>query len=206
MSTNYPVMLGLEGKVVVIVGGGKVAERKVRGLLESGARVVVVSPEATEELQRLSSVGKIKWAQRPFLPEDLQEAFMIFAATDDKDLNQLVRVSAEPHQLVTVVDDPNGSDFHLPSSFQRGRLSIAVSTGGASPMLAKKIREQLEQEFDESYEDYLEFLFKKRKWVIKEVTDAALKSKLLTAIASDEFLNSRNREGDFRRLYEGLIF
>jgi precorrin-2 dehydrogenase/sirohydrochlorin ferrochelatase len=105
-----------------------------------------------------------------------------------------------------VVDDPEESDFHLPSTFHRGRLSISVSTGGASPTLARKIREQLEQEFDETYEDYLDFLFEKRKWIIKEVADTTLKSKLLTAIASDEFLHSHDRERDFRRLYQELTF
>ncbi|MEH7353845.1 NAD(P)-binding protein [Neobacillus drentensis] len=205
MNSNYPIMLRLEGKLVVVVGGGKVAERKISGLLASGARVVVVSPETTDELQRLSSAGKIEWVQRPFLQGDLKGAFMIFAATNNKVLNKLVKDSAEPHQLVTVADDPDGSNFHLPSSFHRGRLSIAVATGGASPSLARKIRKQLEQEFDETYEDYLEFLFMKRKWIITEIADAALKSKLLTAIVSDEFLHSHDREGDFQRLYEGMI-
>lgn len=204
MSSNYPIMLRLEGKRVVVVGGGKVAERKISGLLGSGARIVVVSPEATEELQGLFHAGKIEWLQRPFSNRDLQGAFMVFAATNDKGLNHLVKDSAEVCQLVMLVDDPEKSDFHLPSTFHRGRLTIAVSTGGASPTLTRKIRGQLEQEFDETYEEYLDFLFLKRKWIIKEVAETALKSKLLTAIASDEFLNSNDREGDFRRLYEEM--
>lgn len=206
MSSNYPIMLRLEGKKVVVVGGGKVADRKVNGLVGTGARVVVISPDATEELQRLSKAGNIEWVQRSFCGDDLKGAFMIFAATNDKMLNQLVKDSAQPHQLVMVVDDPDGSDFHLPSSFQRGRLSISVSTGGASPILARKIRKRLEQEFDEDYEEYLEFLFAKRKWIIKEVATAALKSKLLTEITSDQFLNSHDREGDFQRLHRKLLF
>ncbi|MFF2447097.1 NAD(P)-binding protein [Neobacillus sp. NPDC058068] len=206
MSSNYPIMLRLEGKKVVFVGGGKVAERKISGLLCTGARVVMVSPETTEELQGLFHAGKIEWVQRQFSKGDLQGAFMVFAATNDKALNQLVKDSSDACQLVMMVDDPEESDFHLPAIFQRGRLSIAVSTGGASPTLARKIREQLEQGFDERYEEYLDFLFEKRKWIIKEVADTALKSKLLTAIASDEFLNSDDREGDFRRLYQERTF
>ncbi|ETI69529.1 NAD(P)-binding protein [Neobacillus vireti] len=206
MSSNYPIMLRLEGKRVVVVGGGKVAERKVSGLLGTGARVTVVSPEATEDIQRLFHAGKIEWVQRHFSGGDLQGAFMVFAATNDKILNLSIKDSAEPHQLVMVVDDLEKSDFHLPSTFHRGRLSISVSTGGASPTFARKIREQLEQEFDERYEEYLNFLFEKRKWIIKEVAETTLKSKLLTAIASDEFLNSNDREGDFRRLYQELTF
>ncbi|WHY86760.1 NAD(P)-binding protein [Neobacillus novalis] len=206
MSSNYPIMLRLEGKRVVVVGGGKVADRKISGLLGTGARLVVISPEATEELRGLFHAGKIEWVQRQFSNRDLQGAFMVFAATNDKVLNLSIKDSAEPHQLVMVVDDPEESDFHLPSVFHRGRLSIAVSTGGASPTLAKKIRGQLVRQFDVTYEDYLDFLFEKRKWIIKEVADTALKSRLLTAIASDEFLNSNDREGDFRRLYQELTF
>ena len=206
MSSNYPIMLQLEGKKVVVVGGGRVAERKISGLLVSGARVVVISPEATEELQELFKAGKIEWAERSFCVEDLQGAFLVFAATNDKTVNQLIKESAKPHQLVMMVDDPNGSDFHLPSVVHRGRLAIAVSTGGASPTLARKIREELEQEFDEEYEDYLEFLFEKRKWIISEVADPVLKRKLLSAIVSDEFLHSHNRERDFRLLYQELTF
>ncbi|MBO0959288.1 siroheme synthase [Neobacillus sp. MM2021_6] len=206
MSSNYPIMIQLEGKKVVVVGGGKVAERKVSGLLVSGARIVMISPKATEKLQELFEAGKIEWLQRPFCDVDLKGAFMVFAATNDSRVNQLIKESVEPHQLVMIVDDPDGSDFHLPAVVYRGRLSIAVSTGGASPTLSKKIRAQLEREFDDKYAEYLEFLFMKRKWIIGEVADPALKRSLLTAIVSDDFLHSLDREGDFQRLYEGLIY
>lgn len=205
MTANYPIMLRLEGKIVVVVGGGKVAERKVAGVLGTGARVHVISPEVTEELRRLVSEGKIVWLQKSFSEDDIKEAFMIFAATNDEELNRLVKYSASEHQLVTVADDPEGSDFHVPSHLQRGRLSIAISTGGASPTLAGKIRKQLEEQFDDSYEAYLEFLFKTRQWILKEVGDSSLKRKLLTAIVTPRFLSNENREEEFRRLYEELM-
>ncbi|MCM2536150.1 NAD(P)-binding protein [Neobacillus pocheonensis] len=205
MTANYPIMLRLEGKIVVVVGGGKVAERKVAGLLGKGARVHVISPEVTEELRRLVSEGMIVWLQKSFSENDMKEAFMIFAATNDEELNRLVKNSASEHQLVTVADDPEGSDFHVPSHLQRGRLSIAISTGGASPTLAGKIRKQLEEQFDDSYEAYLEFLFKTRQWILKEVGDSSLKRKLLTAIVTPRFLSNENRDEEFRRLYEELM-
>ncbi|TWD95669.1 precorrin-2 dehydrogenase [Neobacillus bataviensis] len=204
MRTNYPIMLQLDGKKVVVIGGGKVAERKVRGLLGTGAQVVVISPEATGEIHTLFLDGKIVWEKKFFSEEDLRGAALIFAATDDKDINQSVKSLAEKQQLVTVADDPDISDFHLPAHVQRGRLSIAVSTGGASPTLAKKLRAELEQLFDERYEEYLEFLFTARQWILKEVKDPALKRKLLTAMVSVDFLNSQNRAEDFQRLYEEL--
>ncbi|WML57977.1 NAD(P)-binding protein [Neobacillus sp. PS2-9] len=201
MSTNYPIMLRLNGKKTVVVGGGKVAERKVKGLLGTGALVSVVSPELTDELLRLARDGDIVWLDKTFSKDDIQDAFLVFAATNDEGVNQFVRSVAKDHQLVMVVDDPEDSDFHVPAQVQRGRLSITVSTGGASPILAGKIREQLEQQFDEQYSDYLEFLFSKRQWILKEVKDSSLKKKLLTAIVSEEFLKSEDREEDFQRLF-----
>jgi precorrin-2 dehydrogenase / sirohydrochlorin ferrochelatase len=204
MSTNYPIMLQLDGKKVVVIGGGKVAERKVHGLLGTGARVIVVSPEATMGLETLFVDGRIDWKKKSFSAEDLQDAALIFAATDNRDINLSVKSLAGKHQLVSIADDPELSDFHLPAHVQRGRLSIAVSTGGASPTLAKKLRAELEQQFDERYDEYLDFLFTARQWILKEVDDPALKRKLLIAIVSEELLNSQNRTADFRRLYEDL--
>jgi precorrin-2 dehydrogenase / sirohydrochlorin ferrochelatase len=195
-------MLRLEGKSAVVVGGGKVAERKVIGLLGTGSQITVISPNATDELKRLASCGRIGWNEKSFSKEDIEGAFLIFAATNDNELNQYIKMAASDQQLVTIADDPEGSDFHVPSHIQRGRLSIAVSTGGASPTLARKIREQLEQQFDEGFEDYLEFLFSARQRILKEVKDASRKRKILTTIASREFLNSQDREADFLRLLQ----
>lgn len=205
MNSYYPIMMRLEGKKVVVVGGGKVAERKVRGLLVTGALVIVVSPDITAALQKLAEEGEIVWLEKAFATQDIKDAFMVFAATDKEEINQAVRASASNHQLVMMADDPDHSDFHVPAHFSRGRLHIAVSTSGASPMLARNIRGQLEQQFDQSYEEYLDFLFSTRQWILKEVKDAALKRKLLTAIVSAEFLNSQNREEEFRRLYEEMM-
>jgi precorrin-2 dehydrogenase / sirohydrochlorin ferrochelatase len=195
-------MLRLKGKKVVVVGGGKVAERKVTGLLNTGARLVVVSPEATNELTSLASDGMLEWLKKPFSKEDIEGAFLIFAATNDDELNQYVKTAASDQQLVTIADDPERSDFHVPSHIRQGQLSIAVSTGGASPTLARKIREQLESQFDERYEEYVEFLYSARKRILAEVKDPSRKRRILTAIVSEEFLNSQDREADFLQLLQ----
>ncbi|MEH6992008.1 NAD(P)-binding protein [Neobacillus drentensis] len=202
MNSNYPIMLRLEGKRVVVIGGGRVAERKVTGLLGTGSLITVISPQATDELKGLAGSGLIEWLERSFSKEDIEGAFLIFAATNDNVLNQSIRMAASEQQLVTIADDPEGSDFHVPSHIQRGRLSIAVSTGGASPTLARKIREQLEHQFDNQFEEYLEFLFSARQRILKEVKDPSRKGKILTAIASEEFLKSPNREADLSRLLQ----
>ncbi|WP_026564700.1 precorrin-2 dehydrogenase/sirohydrochlorin ferrochelatase family protein [Bacillus sp. UNC41MFS5] len=204
MKSGYPVILRLDGKIAVVVGGGKVAERKVAGLLGTGANVVVVSPKATDEIQSLSRERRIIWKQKPFSGSDISDAFLIFAATNSREINQSIQESAGVHQLVTIADDPDGSNFHVPAHVQRGSLSIAISTGGASPTLASQIREQLEQQFDDSYEGYLDFLASKRKWILKEVANPTLKRKLLKSIVSPKFLTSDHREEDFIQLYETI--
>jgi precorrin-2 dehydrogenase / sirohydrochlorin ferrochelatase len=198
-------MVRLKGKKVVVIGGGRVAERKVAGLLGTGSLITVISPQATDELKGLASDGVIKWLEKSFSKKDIEDAFLIFAATNDKVLNQSIKMAASDHQLVTIADDPDGSDFHVPSHIQRGRLSIAVSTGGASPTLARKIREQLENQFDESYEEYLEFLFSARQRILKEVKDPSIKGKILTAIVSEEFLKNQDREVEFSRLLQNIV-
>jgi precorrin-2 dehydrogenase / sirohydrochlorin ferrochelatase len=200
LNSNYPIMLRLEGKKVVVIGGGRVAERKVTGLLGTGSLITVISPQATDKLKGLAGSGLLEWIERPFSKEDIEGAFLIFAATNDNVLNQSIKMAAGEQQLVTIADDPEGSDFHVPSHIQRGRLSIAVSTGGASPTLARKIREQLELQFDEQFEEYLEFLFSARQRILNEVTDPSRKGKILTAIASEEFLKSPDREASLSRL------
>ncbi|NRD77702.1 siroheme synthase [Bacillus sp. BRMEA1] len=205
MNPYYPIMLRLEGKKALVVGGGKVAERKVTGLLEAGAIITVISPDVTEGLRLLANEGKVIWQPKEFSPSDVKDALLIFAATSDKRANRLVKASAQPHQLVTMADGLDTSDFHVPSKLKRGQLIIAVSTGGASPTLARRIRAMLEEQFDPSYEDYLEFLFSKRLWILKNVEEASLKRKLLTAIASKVFLTSCKREEDFMKIYNDLI-
>jgi precorrin-2 dehydrogenase / sirohydrochlorin ferrochelatase len=200
LNSNYPIMLRLEGKKVVVIGGGRVAERKVTGLLGTGSLITVISPHATDKLKGLAGSGLIEWIERLFSKEDIEGAFLIFAATNDNVLNQSIKMAAGEQQLVTIADDPEGSDFHVPSHIQRGRLSIAVSTGGASPTLARKIREQLELQFDEQFEEYLEFLFSARQRILKEVKDPSRKGKILTAIVSEEFMKSPDREAGLSRL------
>jgi precorrin-2 dehydrogenase / sirohydrochlorin ferrochelatase len=202
LKSNYPIMLRLEGKKVVVIGGGRVAERKVKGLLGTGGLITVISPQSTDELKRLASSGLIEWHEKSFSKEDIKGAFLIFAATNDKVLNQSIKMAASDQQLVNIADDPDGSDFHVPSHIQRGRLSISVSTGSASPTLARKIKEQLENQFDEQYEEYLEFLFLARQQILKEVQDPSRKGKILAAIVSEEFMKSPNREADLSRLLQ----
>ncbi|MFE8699244.1 NAD(P)-binding protein [Cytobacillus sp. FJAT-54145] len=205
MSSFYPIALDLKGKLIVIIGGGIVAERKVIGLLESADHMIVISPKVTETIERLAKQELIIWKMKTFSPGDLNDAFLIIAATNDKEINRSVKESAQPHQLLNMVDDPSGSDFIFQSIFRRGKLMISISTSGASPMLASKIKRDLETLYGEEYEEYIEFLHESRQFILKHVTDSTMKKQLLSSIVKDEsFLGHPNRKEMFLKLYEEI--
>ena len=151
-SPYYPILLNIQGRKCLVVGGGPVALRKVKALLEHGANVEVVSPTLCPELNQLATDGAIRAIQRDYKSEDLQHAFIAIAATDDAKTNESVAAEARRRGvLVNVVDDPKNSAFIVPSYLKRGDVIIAVSTSGRSPALARKIRNKLESDFKTEY-------------------------------------------------------
>ncbi len=148
----YPIFLNIRGKKCLVVGGGKVALRKVQTLLEHAADVEVVSPTLCPELNRLAKDGVILAQQRSYKAKDLHDALIAVAATDDAKINESVAAEARQRGiLVNVVDDPQASNFIVPSYFRRGDIIVAVSTSGKSPALARKIRSELEKDFKSEY-------------------------------------------------------
>jgi precorrin-2 dehydrogenase / sirohydrochlorin ferrochelatase len=148
----YPIFLNLRGKRCVVIGGGNVALRKVKALLDCGANVTMISPKPTPEIVKLSKKRAIHFIQRDYEKEDLGDAAIAFACTDVKKVNRKVAVDAkEAGVLVNVADDPRPSDFIIPSFFRKGNLTVAISTAGVSPALARKIRAKLEKSLGEEY-------------------------------------------------------
>lgn len=148
----YPIFLNIRGRRCVVVGGGQVARRKVRTLLEHGADVEVISPDLCAELGQLAESGEIHALPREYRDGDLQGAVIAIAATDDRNTNLAVAKEARARAvLVNVVDDAENSDFIAPSYMRRGDVTIAISTGGRSPALARKIRTRLEKDFGDEY-------------------------------------------------------
>lgn len=143
------------------------AERKVAGLLEAGARVKVIAPEVTEGLSRLAEEGRIELELRPYRRGDLRGAFLVIAATDDPKVQEEVFAEAEEERIFcNVVDRPALCSFIVPSVVKRGRLQLAISTSGASPALARRLREQLEEQFGPEYEEYLELMARWRQEIL----------------------------------------
>lgn len=209
LPSNYPVVLNIKGKKAVVIGGGQVAERKIFKLKESGARVTVISPEVTEKIKRLASDRTIYWSKKCFEPKDIYHAFIIIAATNNKEVNLQVYKTTNKSQLINIVDDPIRSNFIVPSTVHRGKLIISVSTSGASPGLSKKIINQLKEHYDDTYEDYVDFLFNCRMQIQQELNDELARREILKALLNNEFLEMTKkgqfalREKRFLELWKG---
>jgi precorrin-2 dehydrogenase/sirohydrochlorin ferrochelatase len=199
----YPVYLNVRELPCVVVGGGPVAERKTLSLLEAGANVTVVSPALTAKLQELSGSGKIRYLRKPFEEKDLSGAFVVVAATDSPEINSAVgRLCRGKNILVNVAAPPEESSFIVPSVVERGDLVIAVSTGGASPSLSRKVRQELEGKFGPEYEVFLKRLAVVRKRLIEEVPDETRRRLALQAIVESDIIDllkqNRTQEADRR--------
>ena len=141
-----PINLDLQNKKCLVVGGGKIAKRKIHNLLSAGAKVLVVAKAASVDCRNLAKKNKIKLLIRPFLISDLNTAFLVIAATSDKKINQRIAWACRKKRiLVNVVDAPAISDFISPAFFRRGNLVISVSTGGKNPALAKIVKASLKK-------------------------------------------------------------
>lgn len=143
----YPVMMNLENRLTLVIGGGSVAARKISDLLEAGAAVKVISPDFVPEVVEMSRMNsqRIELVQRKYIKGDLQGAVLVFSATDNRDVNAAVYAEAEELGiLVNAVDDPPNCSFYVPSFVRRGDLIFSLSTSGASPAMAAKLRRMLE--------------------------------------------------------------
>lgn len=166
---SYLVNLVVEGRSVVVVGGGAVAARKVAALVDAKARVTVVAPRVCEALDALERSGEVRVERRAYAPGDVSGAFVVVAATDDEEVNRQVAGDARAARaLVNVVDRPALCAFTVPAVVRRGDLTLAVATGGRCPSLARAIREQLERQFGPEYAEAVARLGELRRRLIAE--------------------------------------
>src|SRR5918992_1567043 len=161
----YIACLKLEGRRCLVVGGGDVGLEKVEGLLACNGDVTLVAPDAIEPLRELAAEGSIRWEQRTYEPAHLEGTFMVIAATNDTDVNIRVYEDAERRaMLVNVVDVPPLCNFILPAIVRSGPLAIAISTAGASPALAKRLKREIGESYGEPYARLAELLNEARGW------------------------------------------
>lgn len=190
----FSAMIKLEGKLCLVVGAGVVAERKIRKLLQAGAKIKVISPQATKGIRGWASENVIEWDERQFQKDDVEGATLVVAATNVAAVNMHVFQAIQSHQWINMVDRPDLSTFIFPAVLERGGLHLSVSTTGGYPGLAKKIRQQLEGQFGPEYAEYLSFLAAVRQ----EILSLKL-PKIETTALFQEFLQDRyykwTREG-----------
>ena len=189
----YPAFLNISGKNVVVVGGGTIAERKVLTLIRAGAVVTVISPTLTKRLFREKEKNTIRHISRTYRKGDLSGSFLAIAATDIPSVNS--KVAREATALVNVVDVPKECTFIAPSVVRRGPLTIAISTGGASPAFSKTIRKELEKTISPDVGEYLSFMGEMRKKALASIRDPKKRERFLKDLASEKVLHLLRAKG-----------
>jgi len=190
----YPVFWDIADKKCVVVGGGEVAARKVKRLLNCGAKVFVVSPQLNPELVSLKDAGRVSHIASEYLSEFIYGATLVVGSTDDEKTNLLISRDARENGIpVNIVDDPQKCDFILPAIVERGDLVIAIGTGGKSPALARHLREELEACYGTEYEIFIQILGRLRSQMTKNVGvgknwfDALISSGILELIRKKDW-------------------
>lgn len=192
----YPIMINLENKLVSVIGGGKVALRKVKKLIEYNCNIVVISPEFVDEFQKLKQ--EVKLVEEKYSPKQIGNSSLVIAATSDKKINESISEYCKNNNILcNVVDDINLSDFIVPASIKRGDLTISISTMGNSPSLAVKIKKEIEQKYTDEYIDYVKLLGQMREIILEKYTDEDEKKKILNELVNldyEELKKRRNQD------------
>ncbi|MEW6067726.1 MAG: bifunctional precorrin-2 dehydrogenase/sirohydrochlorin ferrochelatase [Nitrospirota bacterium] len=191
--TYYPVFLNLKNKKAVVIGGGKVAERKVISLLKVCSDIKVISPHLTVRLEKEKQKGRIKHICRQYKKGDLKNAFLAIAATDSNAVNE--RAFNEAPCLINGVDMPSLCNFIVPSTVNRGDLTIAVSTSGISPGLSMTIRKELEKLYGAEFAVYLRLLKTIRAKALKMIPERKKRREFLKTIGSEKIVRLLREKG-----------
>ncbi|MCA1011521.1 NAD(P)-binding protein [Halobacillus halophilus] len=189
-----PLMVQLENRRAVIIGGGKVACKRARTLIESGAQVTIVSPHLTSELRAMVEDAEVVWKKKTFQPKDIREAYIVVIATDNERVNEQVWQSSSSIPLVNVTGQAERGNLQFPGHIKRGRLSIAVSTGGASPKLSARMKEELEHKYDHTYEDYVDFLYTCRLYIKRSRLSSEEKQEILKQLVEEDYGNEAKQQ------------
>ena len=185
-----PVFVKLKDKLCVIVGGGKVAQRKAESLIGCGAAVKVVSPLVEKQIKQWASEGFLTWCEKKFSEDDLNGAFIAFASTDDSSKNEkVVETCNRKGIMVNAVDEPELCDFFVPSVIRRKSLAVAISTEGKSPLLAQRLRKELEQILADEYGEFLEILGEQREKIKQAEPDRQKRKKIFKALVNSDIID-----------------
>jgi precorrin-2 dehydrogenase/sirohydrochlorin ferrochelatase len=187
MASLFPIFLKLEGRRVLVVGAGAIAEQKLGGLLNAGADIHIVAPSANPSIRALAADNRLRWSQRGYVDFDLDGVVLVVAATGNPEVNERVYREADSRGILcNAVDEPERCHFYYPAIVQRGDLQIAISTAGHSPALAQRIRQELEQRFDETYGEWLAWLGTIRRRLFRSPIDPQRRRNALHRLARPE--------------------
>ena len=191
MKRLFPMFVKLSGRHVLVIGGESVAESKIEALIDTGAVIRVIAIKANKRVQEWARQELITLEERAFSPCDLNGIFLAVVATSASATNELAFLECQARGILcNVVDVPDQCDFFYPAVLRRGDLQIAISTAGQSPVLAQRIRQQLERQFGPGYAEWVAELGKTRRAVLKSDLDPAQKRSLLQALASQNALEA----------------
>lgn len=180
-----PIFLQIEGKPCLVVGGGEVALRKVKPLLDAGAPVTVISPQVIGEMELLVASGRISLLRRGYQAGDMEGYHLVYAATDDPELQHRLFLEARALRIpINIADAPEFCSFIVPSVVRRGRLQVAISTAGASPAVASVLRHRIEQWLGDELEPMLELMAAARSWLKIHEADSGARARKLGALAA----------------------
>jgi len=188
----FPMFLKLEGRNCLVIGAGTIGEPKIRSLLVAGARVRVIAPEARDAVQGWARADVIAWEQRTFQSSDLENVFLVVAATSLPEVNDAVFQEARRRGILcNAVDDPERCDFFYGALVRRGRLQVAISTGGQSPALAQRLRRELQAQIRPEYAGWLERIGRLRRKMLAGHLSPERRKRLLHALASERAFEAR---------------
>lgn len=194
----YPINIEIKDMDITIIGGGEVAYRKCKNFLDFGKTVKVISKDYINKFEELKD--KIEIVNDEYREEYLKDSFIVVAATNNKEINREIGIYCRKNgKLVNVVDDIELSNFTVPSYVKRGDLLISVSTGGKSPSLSSKIKKELEEKYDDSYEEYIDILGELRKEIIKKYEDVSLRRKKLKALINLDLEELRELKIEYQK-------
>ncbi|MBM7614715.1 precorrin-2 dehydrogenase/sirohydrochlorin ferrochelatase family protein [Alkaliphilus hydrothermalis] len=207
MTKYYPVMLNIEGKNCTVIGGGRVAQRKVKSLLEHGARATVIAPKTTEKLEKMADEGVIHLKKRPYEKGDLKGSYLVYVATDIPEVNEACYQEAEELGImINIVDVPQLCDFIVPAIHRQGSLTLTVSTDGKSPMFSRRIRDELEVAYGPQYQHIIDTMGEIRKKALEEIDDIEVRRELFHRLTYDTSVNAIADFDSYRekmwRIYE----
>ncbi|MFZ8100576.1 NAD(P)-binding protein [Staphylococcus arlettae] len=184
---HMPILLDLTNKSIVIIGGGAIAERRVNKLMQFDAYITVMSPTLTAKLQKLYEQQQIQWLAQDYSIHQLPPAALVVVATNNKAVNRMVKQELPQQTLLNMASDSEQGDVVFPGILKRGKLSISVSTSGASPKLTTAILAELQQQFPPDYEQYVDFLYTCRQQIKQSNISHAEQQKLLATVLDDKY-------------------